>query len=192
LTPPCSRDSTSATGPGRAAHHRQRPPDLRRPRRRHAGSRRDDRAERPRRSDRPSVPKPERHRGNRERSTLIVNHTALGALFTVDPATGASAPIAVDGLLPLTLDGLLLAGRDLWAVENFANTLVRVTLSPDLSSGTITAEITSPLFRVPTTVAKHGNRLALVNGRFDLGLPPPFGPGAPAGTDFDVVLVRAS
>lgn len=125
-------------------------------------------------------------------STLIVNHTALGALFTVDPATGASAPIAVAGLLPLTLDGLLLAGRDLWAVENFANTLVRVTLSPDLSSGTITAEITSPLFRVPTTVAKHGNRLALVNGRFDLGLPPPFGPGAPAGTDFDVVLVRAS
>jgi hypothetical protein len=86
---------------------------------------------------------------------------------------------------------LLLSGRHLWAVENFANTLVRVTLDPDLSSGTITAEITSPLFRVPTTVAKHGNRLALVNGRFDLGLPPPFGTGAPPGTDFDVVLVRA-
>jgi hypothetical protein len=125
-------------------------------------------------------------------STLIVNHTVLGALFTVDPATGASAPIAVEGLLPFTLDGLLLAGRDLWAVENFANTLVRVTLSPDLTSGTITSEITSPLFRVPTTVARHGSRLALVNARFDLGLPPPFGPGAPAGTDFDVVLVRAS
>lgn len=28
-------------------------------------------------------------------STLIVNHTVLGALFTVDPATGASASIAV-------------------------------------------------------------------------------------------------
>ena len=125
-------------------------------------------------------------------STLIVNHTALGALFTVDPATGASAAIAVDGLIPRTPDGLLLAGRSLWVVENFANTLVRVTLSPDLSSGTITSTITSPLFRVPTTVAKHGNLLALVNGRFDLGLPPPFGPGAPPGTDFDVVLVSAS
>jgi hypothetical protein len=123
-------------------------------------------------------------------ATLIVNHTALGGLFTVNPATGASAAIDVDGLIPGTLDGLLLAGRNLWVVENFANTLVRVTLSPNLSSGTITSVITSPLFRVPTTVAKHGNRLALVNGRFDLGLPPPFGPGAPPGTDFDVVLVR--
>jgi hypothetical protein len=124
-------------------------------------------------------------------AALIVNHTALGALFTIDPATGASAPIDVDGLIPGTLDGLLLAGRHLWVVENFANTLVRVTLSPDLASGKITSVITSPLFRVPTTVARHGDRLALVNGRFDLGLPPPFGPGAPPGTDFDVVLVRA-
>jgi sugar lactone lactonase YvrE len=124
-------------------------------------------------------------------ATLIVNHTALGQLFTINPATGASAAIDVDGLIAGTPDGLLLAGRDLWVVENFANTLVRVTLSEDLSSGTITSVITSPLFRVPTTVAKHGDRLALVNGRFDLGLPPPFGPGAPPGTDFDVVLVRA-
>jgi hypothetical protein len=76
-------------------------------------------------------------------------------------------------------------------VENFANTLVRVTLSRDRSSGTITSTISSPLFRVPTTIAEHGDRLALVNARFDLGFPPPFGPGAPPGTTFDVVLVRA-
>jgi sugar lactone lactonase YvrE len=125
-------------------------------------------------------------------ATLIVNHTALGRLFTVNPATGASAAIDVDGLIPGTLDGLLLAGRDLWVVENFANTLVRVTLGQGLTSGAITSVIRSPLFRVPTTVAKHGDRLALVNARFDLGLPPPFGPGAPPGTDFDVVLVRAN
>jgi hypothetical protein len=124
-------------------------------------------------------------------ATLIVNHTALGALFTVDPETGASAAIDVAGLIPGTLDGLLLAGRDLWAVENFANMVVRVRLSPDLSAGAIASVVTSPLFRVPTTVAKHGHRLALVNGRFDLGLPPPFGTGAPPGTEFDVVLVPA-
>jgi hypothetical protein len=125
-------------------------------------------------------------------SRLIVNHTALGQLFTLDPVTGVSEAIEVDGLIPGTLDGILLAGRNLWVVENFANTLVRVTLNPDLSSGAITSTINSPLFRVPTTVAKHGHRLALVNARFDLGLPPPFGPGAPPGTDFDVVLVRAT
>jgi sugar lactone lactonase YvrE len=125
-------------------------------------------------------------------ATLIVNHSALGRLFTVNPATGASAAIDVVGLIPGTPDGQLLAGRNLWVVENFANTVVRVTLSPDLTSGTITSAITSPLFRVPTTVAKHGDRLALVNARFDLGLPPPFGPGAPPGTEYDVVVVRAS
>jgi hypothetical protein len=125
-------------------------------------------------------------------STLIVDHTALGKLFRVDPATGKSTAITAEGLIPGTPDGLLLSGRDVWVVENFANTLVRVPLSPDLTQGEITSVITSPLFRVPTTVAKHGSRLALVNARFDLGLPPPFGPGAPAGTEFDVVVVRAT
>jgi hypothetical protein len=127
----------------------------------------------------------------RDGKALIVNHTALGALFTVDPLTGESTAIDVVGLTAGTLDGLLLHGHDLWVVENFPNTLARVSLSPDLSSGEITATITSPLFRVPTTIARHGSRLAAVNARFDLGLPPPFGPGAPPGTDFDVVLVRA-
>jgi hypothetical protein len=32
--------------------------------------------------------------------------------------------------------------------------------------------ITSPLFQVPTTVARHGSRLALVNAKFDTGFPP--------------------
>ena len=126
----------------------------------------------------------------RNGSTLIVDHSALGALFTVSPRTGASAPIAVDGLIPGSPDGLLLAGHTLWIVEN-ANTLVGVRLIPDLSRGLITTTITSPLFDVPTTVARHGDRLAVVNGRFDLGFPPPFGPGAPPGTTFDVVVVRA-
>jgi sugar lactone lactonase YvrE len=127
----------------------------------------------------------------RDGKTLIVNHTALGALFTVDAASGESTAIDVDGLIAGTLDGLLLEGCDLWVVENFANTLARVSLSPDLSSGQITATITSPLFRVPTTIARHRSRLAAVNARFDLGFPPPLGPGAPPGTDFNVVLVRA-
>jgi hypothetical protein len=124
-------------------------------------------------------------------STLIVNHTGLGKLFTIDPRTGASAELAVEGLTPRTLDGLLLVGRTLYAVENFANRIAVVKLSADLTSGVITSTITSSAFRVPTTVAAFGNRLAVVNGRFDLGAPQPFGPGAPPGTDFDVVIVYA-
>lgn len=127
----------------------------------------------------------------RDGATLIVSHTTLGALYTVDPATGESADLGVGGLTAGTVDGLLLEGRRLWVVENFANRLVEVRLAPDLSAGTIVSETASPLFRVPSTVARHGRRLALVNARFDLGFPPPFGPGAPPGTDFDVAVIRA-
>jgi hypothetical protein len=124
-------------------------------------------------------------------NTLIVDNTVLNTLFTVNPVTGASAPITVAGLIPNSMDGLLLEGSSLWVVENTANAVIRVTLSRDLSSGTITSTITSPLFDDPTTVAKYGDELALPNGRYDLGLPPPFGPGAPPGTTFNVVVVPA-
>jgi hypothetical protein len=89
------------------------------------------------------------------------------------------------------MDGWLLQGSSLWVVENTANTVIRVTLGHDLSSGTITTTITSPLFDDPATVAKYGDDLALPNGRYNLGLPPPFGPGAPPGTTFNVVVVPA-
>jgi hypothetical protein len=126
------------------------------------------------------------------RGWLIVDHTDLGILALVDPDTGASREIPVSGpaLVPTTLDGLQLEGRTVWVVENFANSLARVQLSPDLTSGRVVDVIHSDLFRVPTTVARHGDTLALVNGRFDLGFPPPFGPGAPPGTDFNVVQIR--
>jgi hypothetical protein len=122
-------------------------------------------------------------------STLIVTNTVLDKLFAVNPITGASAAISVAGLIPNSMDGLLLQGSSLWVVENTANTVIRVRLSHDLSSGTITSTITSPLFDDPTTVAKFGDELALPNGRYDLGLPPPFGTGAPPGTTFTVVVV---
>ncbi|TCO43895.1 hypothetical protein EV646_11187 [Kribbella antiqua] len=123
---------------------------------------------------------------------LILGHSSRAELYLVNPRTGSSRTITVTGgaLTPGTPDGILLDGRILWVVENFANRLVKIKLSPDLTRGRITATVTSKLFRVPTAVAKSGDRLALVNARFDLGFPPPFGPGAPKGTDFDVVQIR--
>ena len=126
------------------------------------------------------------------RGWLIVNHSDLGILALIDPATGVSREISLSGaaLVPGTLDGLQLEGRTAWVVQNFANSIARVRLSPDLTNGRVVEVITSDLFRVPTTLARHGSTLAVVNGRFDLGFPPPFGPGAPPGTDFDVVQIR--
>lgn len=121
--------------------------------------------------------------------TLIVNHTERGALYTIDPSTGASEQITLTSgsLAPGTPDGILLAGRDLWVVENFANRVSRVTLSADRSSGAVTQVVTDPAFHVPTTIAKSGDRYAVVNAKFDLGFPAPIGRGAPPGTLFEVV-----
>ena len=126
------------------------------------------------------------------RGWLLVNHTDLGILALINPSTGVSRQVPLSGpaLVAGTLDGLQLEGRTAWVVQNFANSVARVKLSPDLTSGRVVDVITSDLFRVPTTVARHGSTLALVNARFDLGFPPPFGPGAPPGTEFDVVQVR--
>jgi len=127
-------------------------------------------------------------------ATLIVGNSGLNAVFTVDPATGESRQITIPfGPLPPSNDGILLDGRSLWVVANFSNAVLEVRLAPDLSSGEVVNTITNGdvggLFRIPTTVAVHGDKLVLVNARFDLGLPPPFGPGAPPGTDFDVVQI---
>jgi sugar lactone lactonase YvrE len=113
--------------------------------------------------------------------TLIVAHTNNAAIYTVDPETGASAQIA--GISVPNADGLILNGRDLWVVQNFNNQVTRWRLSPDLTSGTLTDTITSPLFQVPTTGALHGNTLAVVNAKFDTGFPP-------TADQYEVVLVE--
>jgi sugar lactone lactonase YvrE len=103
-------------------------------------------------------------------ATLIVAHSGQGALNVVDPATGASRTIA--GVSVPFVDGILLKGGELYAVQNFLNQIAVVRLSPDLTSGTVAKLVTSDLFRVPTTVARFGDRLATVNAKFDTGLPP--------------------
>lgn len=102
--------------------------------------------------------------------TLIVAHSGDGTLYTVDPTTGASAPIA--GADVPNVDGILLEAGRLWAVQNFSNQITELRLSGDLSSATVERVITDPAFEIPTTVARWGNRLATVNAKFDTGFPP--------------------
>jgi sugar lactone lactonase YvrE len=97
---------------------------------------------------------------------LIVAHSALGGIFAVDTATGESRPIA--GVSLPTVDGILWEGGKLYATLVAFNQIVEVSLSPDLSSGTVSAVVTSPNFQVPTTVAAFGNRLVAVNANATL------------------------
>ena len=101
--------------------------------------------------------------------TLVVAHSGNGSLYTVDPASGESATIA--GVSVPNVDGIVLQGRRLWAVQN-SNQVTRIRLSPHLTSGVIEEVITSDLFQVPTTAARFGSRLAVVNAKFNTGFPP--------------------
>ena len=112
--------------------------------------------------------------------TLIVSHSSNGTIYTVDPLTGASAQIA--GADVPNVDGILLEAGRLWAVQNFNNQVTELKLRHDLSSATVERVITSPLFEVPTAVARDGDRLALVNAKFDTGFPP-------TATSYEVVIV---
>jgi hypothetical protein len=102
--------------------------------------------------------------------TLIVAHTANAQLHTVDPTTGASATIA--GISLPFVDGLVLEAGRLLAVQNLSNQISRIRLALDLSFGVVEEVITDDLFQAPTTAARFGSRLAVVNAKIDTGLPP--------------------
>jgi sugar lactone lactonase YvrE len=113
--------------------------------------------------------------------TLIVAHSANAQLDTVDPTTGASATIA--GVSVPNVDGIVLEAGRLWAVQNFSNQVSRIRLAPDLTSGVVEEVITSDRFQIPTTAARFGSRLAVVNAKFDTGIPP-------TADQYEVVLVN--
>lgn len=115
-------------------------------------------------------------------ATLIVAHSGDGMLYTVDPTTGASA--AIVGADVPNVDGILFEAGRVWAVQNFSNQVTELRISPGLSSASVEGVITSPLFQIPTTVARDGNRLALVNSKFDTGFPP-------TALNWEVVVVDA-
>lgn len=122
----------------------------------------------------------------RDGHTLIVAHTARGALYTVNLKTGSSELIALTdrsgGALTVpNVDGILARGDTLWAVQNVSNQVSRIQLDRSLASGVVREVITSPHFDVPTTAALFDDTLALANSKFT----------SPAATTFEAVLVEA-
>lgn len=113
--------------------------------------------------------------------TLIIVNSTEGALYNVDPATGVATRVDLGtGAVP-NGDGILLQGKTLYVVQNQLNQVAVIKLNSDFSAGTIETTITSPLFRVPTTIAAFGNALYVVNARF--GTPPT------PDTEYEVVRV---
>jgi sugar lactone lactonase YvrE len=106
--------------------------------------------------------------------TLIAVNSTDGELYRIDVASQEVSTIDMGGA-SVAGDGILLSGHTLYAVRNQDHVAV-IELSPDLSSGTIVDELTGD-FDVPTTVARHGSSLYVVNAAFRP-------PGAPPATEF--------
>jgi sugar lactone lactonase YvrE len=120
---------------------------------------------------------------------LIIAHTALGKLYRVDPATGEATEIDLGGAAVPSGDGLVLAGRTLYVVQNFLNQIGVVDLDPGFTTGTVGEAIVSEAFRIPTTADRFGSSLYAVNARFDVAPPPFVGTLPSPGVEFEVVKV---
>ena len=102
---------------------------------------------------------------------LLTVHFDTGRLFRIDTHTKGVTEVDLGGTRLTTGDGLLLEGTTLYAVRETPASVTIISLSADLSRGTLTRTLTDPSLRLPTTLAKHGNRLLVVNSQLDGRLP---------------------
>lgn len=104
--------------------------------------------------------------------TLVLVQSNTGKLFTADPRTGATREIQLAGGESVPMgDGILLAGRRLYVVQNRLNLVAEVRLDRHLTAGTVVGRTGNPSFDVPSTVARFGHRLYAVNARFGTASP---------------------
>ena len=95
---------------------------------------------------------------------LLVVGLGTGVLARVDLKTKRVR--AVEGVSLPAGDGLARTRRTLYGV-NSGSRVTQVKLSGDWLHGSTVRQITSPTFRLPTTVQIAGSRLLVVNSQFD-------------------------
>ena len=101
-----------------------------------------------------------------DHQSLLVVQSSTGMLFRVDPTTGVATAVDLGGYQLTAGDGLLVVGSTLYVVRNQLNIVAVIHLDPAGTSGELVDELTSPVFDVPTTVARYGHSLFLPNARF--------------------------
>lgn len=107
--------------------------------------------------------------------TLIVVNYVSGLLYTVDPDTGYATEIDLElgGASLQTGDGLVLRGKTLYVVQNVANAIAVLEMSPDFSSGMLTGYLEDSDLKTPSTADSFGPWLYAVNARFFKCFPGP-------------------
>jgi sugar lactone lactonase YvrE len=105
---------------------------------------------------------------------LLSVQTSTGTLFKINPRTGEASEVDLGGdNLLANGDGMLLAGRVLFVVQNRLNRIAVVVLSRSLDSGRVVTTIRDDDFDVPTTIAFQAGHLYAVNARFGTSGPQP-------------------
>ncbi len=104
---------------------------------------------------------------------LLTVQLNTGKLYRIQLDNKAITEVNLGGQTLANGDGLLLDGRTLYAVRNRDRLIVVVELAADFASGRVATSFTDASLAFPTTIAKVGDRLLVVNSQFDKAGPPP-------------------
>ncbi|MFG3343489.1 hypothetical protein ACGF1Z_00305 [Streptomyces sp. NPDC048018] len=112
---------------------------------------------------------------NEDGSALLVASNGTEAVWRIGTADREVEQLRL-GETSFGPDGMVLHGRTLYAVLNYGapHGVYIAELDGDLRTGTVTHRITGEPFDLPTTLARHGCRLYVVNSQLDQppGRPP--------------------
>ncbi|MFF3890409.1 hypothetical protein [Streptomyces sp. NPDC001914] len=105
---------------------------------------------------------------DRSGRTVLVSSNGTEAVWRIDTTTRAVSQVDLGGQ-SFGADGMVLAGQTLYAVLNYGapHGVYIAKLDSELRAGTVTNRITAEPFDLPTTLARHGCRLYVVNSQLD-------------------------
>jgi sugar lactone lactonase YvrE len=98
---------------------------------------------------------------------LITVQSNTGNLYRIDTESREVTQIDLGGETLTGGDGILLDGQTLYVVRGQDGLIVPVELAEDFASGEVGEGFSNPSFARPTTIAKFGDRLLVVNSQFD-------------------------
>ncbi len=93
---------------------------------------------------------------------LVVVQPNTGTLYRINTATKGVRRIVLSADLS-TGNGLLLEGRTLYVINDEGGKIIPVTLTADFTRGVVGESFSDPSLNFPTSVAKYGDRLLVVN-----------------------------
>lgn len=98
---------------------------------------------------------------------LLTVHFDTGRLYRIDTRTQEVVEVNLGGTRLTTGDGLWLEDTTLYVVHEIPASVVQLAITEDFASGAVAETLTHPSLKLPTTVAKYGDRLLIVNSQLD-------------------------